>query len=313
MRNTHQVLANRQGPRSSTRARAARRRRWERRSTAASRWRGRSSTAATRSFARSGAHRCSARMSGESGPERTLGDPALYVLQCALTALWSSVGVRPGVVVGFGAGELAAAHAAGVLSLEEGLRLAVGAGRARGKGVGGGEHRHRGRRPRRGARGHRAQVPRHRARERRRPAGWWGPGRCARRCLRASTGARAGGPPDGVSGRWRSGEWRWSWRLALAGRSARWSLRPGRIPRTGAEEVGNGARGPVVLSGPGPADGDGSAPNGDAGFARAVAGAYEAGLPVAFAGLFAGETRRRISVPGYPFERRRYWIESPDR
>ena len=35
-------------------------------------------------------------MSGESGPERTLGDPALYALQCALTALWSSVGVRPG-------------------------------------------------------------------------------------------------------------------------------------------------------------------------------------------------------------------------
>ena len=40
-------------------------------------------------------------------------------------------------------------------------------------------------------------------------------------------------------------------------------------------------------------------------------GAYEAGLPVAFAGLFAGETRRRISVPGYPFEHRCYWVESP--
>ena len=38
---------------------------------------------------------------------------------------------------------------------------------------------------------------------------------------------------------------------------------------------------------------------------------YETGLPIAFAGLFAGETRRRISVPGYPFERRRYWVDSP--
>lgn len=66
-----------------------------------------------------------------------------------------------------------------------------------------------------------------------------------------------------------------------------------------------------MLSGPGAANGEGSAPNGDAWFARAVARAYEAGLPVAFAGLFAGETRRRISVPGYPFERRGYWVESP--
>ena len=43
-------------------------------------------------------------------------------------------------------------------------------------------------------------------------------------------------------------------------------------------------------------------------FVEAVAAAYEAGLPVAFAGLFAGETRRRISLPTYPFQRRRHWI-----
>ena len=49
----------------------------------------------------------------------------------------------------------------------------------------------------------------------------------------------------------------------------------------------------------------------DNGFVEAVAGAYEAGLGVSFAGLFAGESRRRISLPGYPFERRRYWIEAP--
>jgi len=84
-------------------------------------------------------------------------------------------------------------------------------------------------------------------------------------------------------------------------------------PALGAGTAGNGVRGPVVLSGPGPADGDDSAANGDNGFVRAVAGAYEAGLPVAFAGLHAGETRRRISLPGYPFEPRRYWIETPKR
>ena len=37
------------------------------------------------------------------------------------------------------------------------------------------------------------------------------------------------------------------------------------------------------------------------GFVEAVAGAYEAGLEVAFVGLFAGEARRRISLPIYPF------------
>ena len=46
------------------------------------------------------------------------------------------------------------------------------------------------------------------------------------------------------------------------------------------------------------------------GFVEAVAGAYEAGLPIAFGGLFAGERRRRVSLPTYPFQRERYWVES---
>ena len=46
--------------------------------------------------------------------------------------------------------------------------------------------------------------------------------------------------------------------------------------------------------------------------------AYAAGLEVDFAGLFAGEERRRIALPGYPFERRRFWVRparspGPDR
>ncbi len=48
------------------------------------------------------------------------------------------------------------------------------------------------------------------------------------------------------------------------------------------------------------------------GFVNAVAGAYEAGLPVSFAGLFAGEIRHRISIPDYPFQRRRHWFRTPE-
>ena len=48
-------------------------------------------------------------------------------------------------------------------------------------------------------------------------------------------------------------------------------------------------------------------------FPTAVAGAYEAGLPVRFAALFAAEERRRISLPGYPFQRQRHWIPTARR
>uniref|UniRef100_UPI003728E7C1 acyltransferase domain-containing protein n=1 Tax=Yoonia sp. R2-816 TaxID=3342638 RepID=UPI003728E7C1 len=54
--------------------------------------------------------------------------PALYALEVGLTALWRSVGVEPCVVLGHSVGELAAAHAAGVFGLEEGLRLAASRG-----------------------------------------------------------------------------------------------------------------------------------------------------------------------------------------
>ena len=45
------------------------------------------------------------------------------------------------------------------------------------------------------------------------------------------------------------------------------------------------------------------------GFVEAVAGAWEAGLGLRFEGLHAGELRRRLSLPTYPFERHRYWVE----
>ncbi|MDE0213076.1 MAG: type I polyketide synthase, partial [Deltaproteobacteria bacterium] len=64
------------------------------------------------------------RMSGASLDDPAWAQPAIYALECALTALWSSLGVGPSVVAGHDVGELAAAQAAGVFGLEDGLRLA---------------------------------------------------------------------------------------------------------------------------------------------------------------------------------------------
>ena len=77
-------------------------------------------------------------MFGRPGVEHDLNDPAwaepaMYALECAMTAQWASVGIRPNaVVVGNGSGALAAAQAAGVLGLEEGLRLATALGDMKG-------------------------------------------------------------------------------------------------------------------------------------------------------------------------------------
>ena len=51
----------------------------------------------------------------------------------------------------------------------------------------------------------------------------------------------------------------------------------------------------------------------DDGFMDAVAGAYNAGIALSFEGLFSGEDRRKIELPGYPFQRERYWIDPPRR
>ena len=97
-------------------------------------------------------------MFGRAASEGDLDDPkwkqpAIYVLECALTALWSSLGIRPDVVFGHSLGEIAAAQAAGVFELGDGLKFAAargaligalpGAG-APGAGGAGGAQRHLG-------------------------------------------------------------------------------------------------------------------------------------------------------------------------
>ncbi|MDE0622075.1 MAG: beta-ketoacyl synthase N-terminal-like domain-containing protein, partial [Bryobacterales bacterium] len=73
-------------------------------------------------------------MFGEDGAAAELNatswtQPAIYALGCALAEFWREAGIRPSAVLGHGVGEVAAAHAAGLLGLDEGMKFAIERGR----------------------------------------------------------------------------------------------------------------------------------------------------------------------------------------
>ena len=235
-------------------------------------------------------------MFGRTGAQGTLRDPewaqpAAYARGCALAALWASVDIRPGAVAGHGVGELAAGWAAGVFSLDDGLRLAAARGTAMARpkqrlaaAVPDGEAGESAHDPlddlEAAAEGMELSPP-------------------SVAIVSQVTGRRmdASRAPDGAY--WRE--------------QARAPADPGRTSRALADldvdlVVSIGAAssaGPTTLHDwPNAEDGV------DVPFAESVARGYGAGLPVSFAGLFAGEARRRIALPGYPFQRRRHWIET---
>lgn len=65
----------------------------------------------------------SAELSESRLDEIELVQPVLFAIQVALARLWQSWGIRPDAVVGHSMGEVAAAHIAGILSLEDAIQV----------------------------------------------------------------------------------------------------------------------------------------------------------------------------------------------
>ncbi|MYB98957.1 MAG: acyltransferase domain-containing protein [Gemmatimonadetes bacterium] len=322
-------------------------------------------------------------MSGREGPVARLDNPAwtqpaIYALECALTALWRSFGVRPDVVLGHSLGELAAAEAAGVFTLLDGLRFAAARGglietlpavgamaaifaapeevsralEEYNEGTAGpglsvaaynGAH----------------QVISGLAADVEAVAKHFEAGQARVRRLRTTQGyhsallepvldalATAARVPQGVPAFPRLVS-NLTGRVAAPGEllDGEYWRRQAREPVAFAEGVqtlaGLGVDviveiGPHSVLGPmaalawpdGTDDPDPpvvlsslqrpSAESSEAEtetdpWVSAAAGAYTGGVGIDFTGLFHGESRRRISLPSYPFQRRRHWIEAPKR
>lgn len=70
------------------------------------------------------------RAEGESRLNQTaISQPAIFALQVALAELWRSWGVTPDAVIGHSVGEIAAAHLAGIFTLEDATRIIFHRGR----------------------------------------------------------------------------------------------------------------------------------------------------------------------------------------
>ena len=78
----------------------------------------------------SGAAKLASGVTAEELGGTDLAQPLLFLVQCGVVAALAAEGIRPDLVLGHSVGEVAAAHAAGILSLAEAARLVVARSRA---------------------------------------------------------------------------------------------------------------------------------------------------------------------------------------
>ena len=221
---------------------------------------------------------------GDDLNDRVWAWPAIYALEAALTALWESIGVCPTMVLGRGIGEIAAAQASGALTLQDGLRLAASLTEPS------------------------EDLPQITVTA---PNLTW---------VSSMTGQEVKSAEMLDNSYWRqlaSAEVPSQDSIdAVAGTGADLAIELG--PRANSDSIsvpmlssGQRSDQPVVLVDgtlhPGPETGNSALV-----FLEAVAAAYEAGVAISFAGLFAGEERRRIAIPGYAFQRRSLWVQNHD-
>lgn len=213
---------------------------------------------------------------GEVPGDRAWELPATHALEATFTALWESIGIRSDTVLGQGIGDIAAAQASGALALEDGLRLAVSLTE-----------------PDEDLSRITATAPdltwissvtgrEVRSTEMLDKAYW--------RQRATNTSALSSDDIDAVA----------------AGTDLTLELGPRAKSDAMLSSTPHSDR-PIVLA-HGRRCPDASAGNGVLDFLEAVAAAYEAGVSVAFTGLFAGEERRRIAIPDYSFQRRSFWV-----
>ncbi len=227
--------------------------------------------------------------------------PAAFALQCAITALWSSIGIQPDVVVSKGAGMLAAAYSSGVLKLEEGLSFAVNRGRP-------------------------AETSSEAESESIEMKGFEHPSPSIT-MINQFTGQVVESTNQLDEAYWldqaceptafaRSVKTLMELEVdAVVEVSANAGLAPQIISNWLESKVDGtdgktGTRVPLIISSQlRPSDDEEMATTG---FVNAVAKVYEAGITPDLSGLFAGEDRCRISLPNYPFQRQRFWFNDYD-
>ena len=228
----------------------------------------------------------------DSAGNTPLNLPTTYALDCALTALWQSLGIRPNVVYAHGFGELAAAQAVGMISLEDGFRFATLLNELEDARKGSGSFEAAS-----------ANLE------------------SAFRDLKISDSTAplintANGENISKEDILQPSRWLNRQKIGSGAHDYTDSLLAHQIDlvlQFGADESltlqqRESSRPLVSMPALIPDTHDPKNTDGNTSFVKAVARAYEHGLDITWQGLFAKESRRRVSIPLYPFQRRKHWF-----